>query len=114
MADPSALSPSAPNPTLSLDLSLEPLCLGLSLPTQPTRSLFNPHALWRSLACRQRNAARAVVVAVLLDEFISFIAREKEEAERLRAAELEKMRITGCLDPLTKTLVTLRERQQDT
>ena len=56
----------------------------------------------RSLA---PNPAHAVVVAVLLDEFISFIAREKEAAERLRAAELEKMRITGCLDPLTKTLV---------
>jgi hypothetical protein len=52
-----------------------------------------------------------VVVAVLLDEFICFIAREKEEAERLRAAELEKMRITGCLDPLTKTLVTFDDAE---
>ena len=31
-----------------------------------------------------------VVVAVLLDEFIAFIAREKEEVERVRLAELGK------------------------
>lgn len=45
-----------------------------------------------------------VVVAVLLDEFISAVTREKEEKERLMAIEERKKKVTGILDPLTKTL----------
>jgi hypothetical protein len=97
-----------------------------------------------------------VVVAVLLDEFVSYIAREKDRKYREHQAELEKvsrprppflflapllhpflhlsgslyrrkaetdkavsvvvvvyvqMRITGCLDPLTKTLIDFDDEQ---
>ena len=50
-----------------------------------------------------------VVVAVLLDEFIKFIGFEKDREAAEREAELEKMRVTGCLDPLTKTLVLFED-----
>ena len=49
-----------------------------------------------------------VVVAVLLDEFIKFIGVEKDREAAEREAELEKMRVTGCLDPLTRTLFSLK------
>ena len=52
-----------------------------------------------------------VVIAVLLDEFISFIAHEKETAARLRDAEMEKMRITSPLDPLTQTLTAFDDEE---
>jgi voltage-gated sodium channel len=52
-----------------------------------------------------------VVVAVLLDEFIKFIAEEKEGERRLKEIENEKKRIVGCLDPLTKTLVTFEDTE---
>jgi voltage-gated sodium channel len=52
-----------------------------------------------------------VVVAVLLDEFINFIAQEKEGEQRLKEIENEKKRIVGCLDPLTKTLVTFEDTE---
>ncbi|EKX43249.1 hypothetical protein GUITHDRAFT_110665 [Guillardia theta CCMP2712] len=49
-----------------------------------------------------------VVVAVLLDEFISFVTKEKEEIARVEAEEREEKsqasRITGVLDSLTQTL----------
>eukprot|EP00960_Hanusia_phi_P034400 751040-Hanusia_phi.AAC.1 len=49
-----------------------------------------------------------VVVAVLLDEFISFVTKEKEEIARAEAEEREEKsqasRITGVLDSLTQTL----------
>ncbi len=52
-----------------------------------------------------------VVVAVLLDEFIKFIGDEKEKEQAEFAAEEEKLRIKGCLDPLTKTLVLFEDEQ---
>jgi hypothetical protein len=50
-----------------------------------------------------------VVIAVLLDEFIAFIAQEKQAVLRQHEAELEKMRVYGCLDPLTKTLIAFND-----
>ena len=52
-----------------------------------------------------------VVVAVLLDEFIATVTREKEEAERDMAIEKEKRKISGCLDPLAKMLTTFDDQQ---
>jgi ATP/ADP translocase len=49
-----------------------------------------------------------VVVAVLLDEFIKHVTREKEEADRIDALEKEKRKIKGCLDELTALLVRSR------
>ena len=46
-----------------------------------------------------------VVVAVLLGEFIKFIGFEKDREAAEREAELDKMRVTGCLDPSTRTLI---------
>jgi len=46
-----------------------------------------------------------VVVAVLLDEFLGSVARDKEERERLEQAEKEKLKVTGCLDELTLQLI---------
>jgi len=40
------------------------------------------------------------------------MAREKDEAERERIAENNKKKITGCLDPLTKTLTSF-ENEED-
>ena len=53
-----------------------------------------------------------VVVAVLLDEFIKFLSLEKDREAATREAELEKMRVTGCLDPLTKTLVLFEDQKE--
>jgi voltage-gated sodium channel len=47
-----------------------------------------------------------VVVAVLLDEFISCVEQAKEEVRRLEALEIEKRKVKGCLDPLTNELIT--------
>ncbi len=52
-----------------------------------------------------------VVVAVLLNEFIKFIAQEKAGEQRLKEIENEKKRIVGCLDPLTKALVTFEDTE---
>ena len=52
-----------------------------------------------------------VVVAVLLDEFIKFIGAEKEKEHAEAEAAEEKLRIKGCLDPLTKTLVLFEDEQ---
>jgi len=46
----------------------------------------------------------------LLDEFIATVTREKEEAEQLLAIEMEKRKISGCLDPLTKGLSTFDDQ----
>ena len=46
-----------------------------------------------------------VVVAVLLDEFISSVQREKEEAERRERLQNDKKKISGFLDPLTGVFV---------
>ena len=45
------------------------------------------------------------------DEFICFIASEKERLAREKEAELEKLRISGCLDPLTKTLIAFDDTE---
>jgi len=50
-----------------------------------------------------------VVVAVLLDEFIKFIGEEKAREEAARDAIRQKGRLSGCLDPLTKTLVLFED-----
>ena len=45
-----------------------------------------------------------VVVAVLLDEFITAVTREKEDLDRLQIIENRKNNVTGILDPLTQNL----------
>eukprot|EP00277_Geminigera_cryophila_P032729 CAMPEP_0173126910 /NCGR_PEP_ID=MMETSP1102-20130122/57457_1 /TAXON_ID=49646 /ORGANISM="Geminigera sp., Strain Caron Lab Isolate" /LENGTH=740 /DNA_ID=CAMNT_0014036387 /DNA_START=163 /DNA_END=2382 /DNA_ORIENTATION=+ len=52
-----------------------------------------------------------VVVAVLLDEFISYIAMQKAAKQKIRETELQKMRIIGCLDPLSQTLLIFDDEQ---
>ena len=47
-----------------------------------------------------------VVVAVLLDEFISSVEREKQKERRIHDHEISKRKITGCQDPLTSELIT--------
>jgi len=44
-----------------------------------------------------------VVVAVLLDEFISSVSREKEEDEKRERIERNKKKVSGFLDALTGT-----------
>jgi len=50
-----------------------------------------------------------VVVAVLLDEFISSVTREKEEKERQRQEELNRRKASGVLDPLMQTMLTFED-----
>ena len=50
-----------------------------------------------------------VVVAVLLDEFLANVQREKERAAALVEAEASKQRITGVLDPITSTLTNYQD-----
>jgi hypothetical protein len=45
-----------------------------------------------------------VVVAVLLDEFLSNILREQQQQAKRIADENSKRRITGCLDCLSQQL----------
>ena len=52
-----------------------------------------------------------VVVAVLLDEFILSVTNAKEHQERLDAMEAERRKVTGCLDPLTNSLVTFEDEE---
>ena len=47
-----------------------------------------------------------VVVAVLLDEFISTVTRAKEAEASAAAVEMEKRKVAGCLDPITRELIT--------
>jgi len=51
-----------------------------------------------------------VVVAILLDEFIATVTRAKEEADRAEAVELEKRKVHGCLDQLTRSLITFEDQ----
>ena len=37
---------------------------------------------------------------------MSYIVKEKEKAARIKKEGEDKLRITGCLDPLTKTLIS--------
>ena len=53
-----------------------------------------------------------VVVAILLDEFIATVTREKEDEERRWKEEQERRKITGCLDPITNGLVIF-DNQED-
>ena len=46
-----------------------------------------------------------VVVAILLDEFIATVTREKEAEEKIIHDEKERRKVNGCLDPLTETLL---------
>ena len=50
-----------------------------------------------------------VVIAVLLDEFISSVTREREEEQRLAEIEINKRKVVGPLDPLTKDLITFED-----
>lgn len=50
-----------------------------------------------------------VVVAVLLDEFVATVTREKEEQERVFALEQDRRKIKGCLDQLTELLITFED-----
>ena len=52
-----------------------------------------------------------VVVAVLLDEFVSSVTREKEEEKRLAEMEINKRKVIGCLDPLTSELITFADNE---
>jgi len=47
-----------------------------------------------------------VIVAILLDEFVQSVTREKEQREIADRLATKKKRITGVLDPLTSCLVT--------
>lgn len=47
-----------------------------------------------------------VVVAVLLDEFISSVSREKEEDEKRERIERNKKKVAGFLDALTGTCLS--------
>jgi hypothetical protein len=49
------------------------------------------------------------VVAVLLDEFLANVQRGKDHAAELAQAEAEKQRITGVLDPITRTLTEYQD-----
>jgi len=51
-----------------------------------------------------------LVVAILLDEFIATVTRAKEEADRAEAVELEKRKVRGCLDQLTRSLITFEDQ----
>ena len=51
-------------------------------------------------------------LTVLLDESIKFLSFEKDREAATREAELEKMRVTGCLDPLTRTLVLFEDGKE--
>ena len=46
---------------------------------------------------------------MLLDEFINHVTREKANIARAEAIEAEKRKVKGCLDPLTKDLVTFED-----
>jgi len=52
-----------------------------------------------------------VVVAVLLDEFISSVGREKDAAALVKELENAKRRITGVLDPITMQLTGFESRE---
>jgi methyl-accepting chemotaxis protein len=50
-----------------------------------------------------------VVVAVLLDEFQSHVRRENEKVQKAILDDEERRKIKGCLDPLTKGLLTFED-----
>jgi len=52
-----------------------------------------------------------VVVAVLLDEFISSVGREKDAAALIMELENAKRRITGVLDPITMQLTGFESKE---
>jgi voltage-gated sodium channel len=47
-----------------------------------------------------------LVVAVLLDEFITSVEMQKEAAHRREEMEINKRKVVGCLDPLTSEIIT--------
>ena len=51
-----------------------------------------------------------VVVAILLDEFIATVTRAKEAEDRMVTFELEKRKVKGCLDQLTRSLITFEDQ----
>lgn len=51
-----------------------------------------------------------VVVAILLDEFIATVTRAKEAKERSEELALEKRKVKGCLDQLTRSLITFEDQ----
>eukprot|EP00960_Hanusia_phi_P077848 768748-Hanusia_phi.AAC.3 len=56
-----------------------------------------------------------IVVAVLLDEFIAYVSREKEQIEskkeQEREAEWMEKKVTGVLDPLTHSLTHFNDNE---
>ena len=52
-----------------------------------------------------------VVIAVLLDEFVASVSKEKQEAEVQERLHAEMRKITGCLDPLTRSLITFEDEE---
>ena len=46
-----------------------------------------------------------------LDEFVQSVTRAKEEEELRSWTEKEKRKATGCLDPLTQSLVTFDDEE---
>jgi hypothetical protein len=51
-----------------------------------------------------------VVIAILLDEFIATVTRAKEEEDRVVTIEQEKRKVRGCLDQLTRSLITFEDQ----
>ena len=52
-----------------------------------------------------------VVVAILLDEFISTVSREKEAEEQLEREKEEKLKMKGPLDAVTKRFLTFQDEE---
>ena len=52
-----------------------------------------------------------VVIAVLLDEFVASVSKEKQEAEVQERLHAELRKVTGCLDPLTRSLITFEDEE---
>ena len=52
-----------------------------------------------------------VVVAILLDEFIASVTREKEAEDKLIQDDQERRKGKGCLDPLTESLLIFHDEE---
>lgn len=50
-----------------------------------------------------------VVVAVLLDQFISAMIRQGEEEKQRAMEEQARQRLSGVVDPLTRTLMSFED-----
>ncbi|EKX48820.1 hypothetical protein GUITHDRAFT_105446 [Guillardia theta CCMP2712] len=88
-----------------------------------TRSLFGPQGqvdravafFFISYVLLAGLVLTNIVVAVLLDEFIAYVSREKEQIEsqkeQEREAEWMEKKVTGVLDPLTHSLAHFNDNE---